>query len=73
MFAVRLRHSDHVRLYFVSDRSDAGWEVRQEDDRTVTKQVWYRDWHRVERMRELFRREVDDLTSQGWEIQSTNR
>ena len=70
MFAVCLRHADHVRQYVISNRSAAGWEVRREEDHTLQKLVWYRDWHRVERTLALFRREVDDLTAQGWQIQS---
>ena len=48
MFAVCLRHADHVRQYVISNRSAAGWEVRREEDHTLQKHVWYRDWHRVE-------------------------
>lgn len=73
MFAVCLRHADHVRQYFVSNRSDAGWEIRSEEDRTLRKHAWYRDWHRVERTLHLFRREIADLTAQGWQVQSMNR
>jgi hypothetical protein len=73
MFAVSLRNADHVRQYFVSDRSARGWEIKSEQDRTLTKHVWYHDWHRVERTLELFRQEVAVLTAQGWQIQSTNR
>ncbi len=69
MFAVCLRHADHVRRYFVSNRSPAGWEIKSEEDQRLRKHVWYRDWHRVERTLALFRREVDDLMAQGWQIQ----
>lgn len=73
MFSVCLRRADHVRLYSVSGRSHDGWEIRSEEDRALTKHAWYRDWHRVERTLELFRREIADLTAQGWQIQSMNR
>ncbi len=73
MFSVRLRHADHVRVYSVSSVSDAGWEIKSVEDRKLTRHVWYRDWHRVERVLELFRREVAELTAEGWEVQSTNR
>ena len=70
MLEVRLRHADHVRQYFVSNRSEAGWEIKSEEDHTLRKHFWCRDWHRVERTLALFRREIDDLTAQGWRISS---
>ena len=72
MFSVCLRHADHVRLYSVTAGAGAGWEVKSEEDRTLTRHVRYHDWHRVERMLALFRRDVADLIAQGWQIQSTN-
>lgn len=72
MFAVCLRHADHVRQYSVSNPSAAGWEIKKEEDRTLRKHVWCRDWHRVERAMDSFRREVEDLTAQGWQIQSND-
>ncbi len=73
MFAVYLRHDEHVRLYSVSDRFPGGWEIKSEEDERLTKHVWCHDWHRVERTLQMFRREVDALTAQGWEVQPTNR
>jgi len=70
MFDVRLRRADHVREYFVSNRSEAGWEIRSEEDRTLKKHLWQRDWHRVERTLSLFRAEIAELQSQGWQVQS---
>jgi hypothetical protein len=40
----------------------SGWDVRHERDDTVVKQVTYTDWHRVERVVQVFemgRRRVD--------------
>jgi hypothetical protein len=73
MFSVCLRQANHVRQYFVSNRSAGGWEIRSEEDHTLRKHVWYHDWHRVERTLELFRREVAELTAQGWQIQPTKQ
>lgn len=73
MFSVCLRHADQMRLYFVSRRTSAGWEVKSAENNSLTRHVRYHDWHRVERIIELFRREVADLTAQGWQVQSTNR
>jgi hypothetical protein len=70
MFSMSLRLADHVREYSVSARQGAGWEVKLHEDRTLTRHVWYRDWHRVERTLVIFRHEVAELTAQGWQIQS---
>jgi hypothetical protein len=68
MFLVRLHRAEHVRQYSIRSTHGAGWEVRLQEDRAVTKQVQYHDWHRVERAMALFRREVADLTAQGWQV-----
>jgi hypothetical protein len=70
MFSVSLRRDDNVRHYSVDDHGAAGWEIKAEENRTLTRHVWYHDWHRVERMLALFHREVADLTESGWTIQS---
>jgi hypothetical protein len=73
MFSMSLRLADHVREYSVSARQGAGWEIKLQEDRTLTRHVWYRDWHRVERTLGIFRQEVAELTAQGWQIQPTHR
>jgi hypothetical protein len=60
-----------VRQYSIRPTTDAGWEVRLEEDRVVRRHSRYQDWHRVERALALFRREVADLTAQGWEVRPT--
>lgn len=70
MFVMSLRFADHVREYSVSARQGAGWEVKLEEDRTLKRHARYHDWHRVERTLVRFRREVADLTAQGWQIQA---
>jgi glutamine synthetase adenylyltransferase len=71
MFTVRLRRADHIRQYSIRSTRTAGWEVSLEEDRRLTRQMRYDDWHRVERALEQFRREVADLAAQGWEVQSS--
>lgn len=66
MFAVRLRHADHVKQFSISATPDSGWEVRLEEDQRLRRLDHYRDWHRVERTLALFKREVRQLTQQGW-------
>ncbi len=72
MFSICLRHADQMRRYSISGHS-GGWEITSAENDTLTRHVHYHDWHRVERVLALFRREVADLTAQGWQVQSTNR
>lgn len=70
MYALSLRYADHVRHYSICAGS-AGWEVKLEEDRTLRRLDHYQDWHRVERAKALFEREVLDLTSRGWHLEGT--
>jgi len=72
MFSISLQRAEHVRQYSIRSTEGAGWEVKQEEDRMLTRHVRYHDWHRVERALASFRREVAVLTAQGWEVQSTS-
>jgi hypothetical protein len=71
MFSISLRNADQTRRYSISPLGAAGWEIRLEQEGQLTRHVFYHDWHRVERMLALFRREVSDLTQRGW--QETDR
>jgi hypothetical protein len=73
MFSMSLRLADHVREYSVSARQGAGWEIKLQEDRTLKRHVWYRDWHRVERTLVIFRQEVAALRLQGWQVISSIR
>lgn len=44
----------------------SGWEIREEEDSRLVRQVHYTDWHRVERARMAFARQAADLTDDGW-------
>jgi hypothetical protein len=70
MFSISLHRANHIRRYSVSAASGSGWEVRLENDRALTRLEHYQDWHRVERIVAAFRREVSELTEQGWQIES---
>jgi hypothetical protein len=70
MFAVRLSHDDHVRLYSIRAHGSAGWEVRLEEDEKLRRLDHYHDWHRVERTMALFEREVLELREQGWRTEN---
>jgi hypothetical protein len=45
---------DTTRVTIAHDRN--GWEVREERNNTLVKQVRYTDWHRVERAIDAFER-----------------
>ena len=65
MFAKSLRYLEQTRRYSIAP-TESGWEVREERDSEVVKQVRYQDWHRVERARRSIAIELDDLQRQGW-------
>lgn len=65
MFSKSLRYQDHTRRYSIA-QTGAGWEVREERDSALVKQVRYQDWHRVERAMRSITIELNDLQRQGW-------
>jgi hypothetical protein len=78
MFSKELRHAGHVKRFSITETSGHGWEVREEADSQVVRQVQYRDWHRVERARMRIEAQVVELEERGWRSehlsgQSTNR
>ena len=68
MFSMSLERDGHIRHYSICSSGSAGWEVRLEADRQLTRCVNYHDWHRVERAHDIFVREVSELTARGWQI-----
>lgn len=66
MFSLLLRNAAHVRRFLISDTGSSGWEVREEVDSEVVRLARYFDWHRVERARREFEREVTELRRHGW-------
>lgn len=73
MFSRQLQHAGRTRRFLISSREEGGWEVREEDDRHVVKQVLYHDWHRVERARTDFALRVSNLEEAGWTDIAENR
>jgi hypothetical protein len=71
MYALRLRSANHVRFYSIRQTDSSGWEVRLEEDRTVTRLHHYWDWHRVERALAAFKLEVVELIEHGWQVAPT--
>jgi hypothetical protein len=66
MFSKELRFAGHVKRFLINPLGREGWEVLEEQDRQVVKQIRYTDWHRVERALNLFNMEIGELESQGW-------
>ena len=69
MFAKELRQQGHIRKFSIKDCGPEGWEVRDEQDDRILKQVCYKDWHRVERALSMFNLQIDELEGLGWNSQ----
>ena len=68
-FSTRLRNAQHVRGFSIRE-INGGWEVREEQDSRVVRQICYTDWHRVERAHRTFAIEVSNLREKGWALES---
>jgi hypothetical protein len=66
MFSKELRQAGHVKRFSITEAAGAGWEVREESDSEIVRQVHYRDWHRVERAKWRIELQVVDLEQRGW-------
>jgi hypothetical protein len=67
MFAKELRQAGHIKRFTISQAGAEGWEVKVEQDNDVVRQVYYQDWHRVERAAQLMRLQVLQLEESGWQ------
>ena len=66
MFNHRLEHEGRTRGFLISSRAAGGWDVLEEMDRRVVREVHYDDWHRVERTLNVFAMRVEILKNEGW-------
>jgi len=66
MFAKELHQAGHVRKFSITKRGESGWQVSDVQDERVLRQVYYKDWHRVERAVNMFNILIEDLESRGW-------
>ncbi len=66
MFNHRLEHQGRTRGFLISTRAAGGWDVLEEQDRRVVREVHYDDWHRVERQLNVFTMRVEVLKNEGW-------
>ena len=61
----RLVQGDHVHAFVIS-QSRTGWDIREEEDARVMREVHHDDWHRVERDAFLFDLRAIELKRDGW-------
>jgi 23S rRNA A2030 N6-methylase RlmJ len=66
MFNHRLEHQGRTRGFLIETRAAGGWDVLEEQDRRVVREVHYDDWHRVERQLNVFALRVEILKNEGW-------
>jgi hypothetical protein len=66
MFNHRLEHQGRTRGFLIESRAAGGWNVLEEQDRRVVRDVHYDDWHRVERQLNVFALRVEILKNEGW-------
>jgi hypothetical protein len=66
MFAKELHGEGHVKRFSIRESGKEGWEVREEQDNTVVRNVHYTDWHRVERALHVFALQIGQLEDRGW-------
>jgi hypothetical protein len=64
-FQKRFKKADHVRRYTIQN-TEAGWEVREEQDAEIVRHNFYQDWHRVERARVAMALRMSVLRDEGW-------
>jgi len=66
MYARALEHAGETRRFTISGADAGGWDVKEERGTQVIWSIHYTDWHRVERARMNFTREVLELRQAGW-------
>jgi hypothetical protein len=72
MFAKELKQAGHTKRFTISQAGPEGWEVREEQDSHIVKQVFYQDWHRVERAAQIMTLRVSELQENGWQETLSN-
>lgn len=68
MFAKELTQAGHTRRFSITEAGGLGWEMREEQDSRLVRQVRYTDWHRVERALMVISLQVRALEQAGWEL-----
>jgi hypothetical protein len=73
MFTKVLVQAGHIRRFTIRAAGGYGWEVREEQDSHVVRNVRYDDWHRVERALLTMRQQVLQLEEDGWRAAAATR
>lgn len=66
MYERTLQNHSHTRRLTITPKDPSGWDVREERDSALVREVHYNDWHRVERARRAFALEAVSLYRDGW-------
>jgi hypothetical protein len=66
LYARSLHRASDVRRFTISNAGSLGWQVREEQNSRVVREICYDDWHRVERAKMRFSLRADSLASAGW-------
>ena len=66
MYARTFHKADQTRRFTITNAGGSGWDVREEQDDHVVRNVRYTDWHRVERAKMVFSEQARTLEESGW-------
>jgi len=66
MYARSFKRAADTRRFTITDAGASGWKVREEENSRVVREVWYDDWHRVERARLNIALAGRELADAGW-------
>jgi hypothetical protein len=69
MFDQSISQGGHTRRFRIREADSLGWEVSEEQDSQIVRNIVYDDWHRVERARLVFRAEIALLEKSGWQVE----
>src|SRR5688572_18137244 len=68
MFAQELVQAGHTKRFTITEAGGFGWEVTEEQDSAIVRQILYTDWHRVERALTAMMVRVSELQRAGWRV-----
>lgn len=64
-FSKKVQLLDHT-LHYSIVTTDEGWELREERDSQLVRQMHFQDWHRVEFATRTIDIELNQLLDKGW-------
>jgi hypothetical protein len=65
LFVKQLKQAGKMMRFSILP-TQGGWELREESDSQIVRQVQVSDWHRVERARDLFSLKALSMQDSGW-------